>query len=217
MHAPILLVDDEDGIRKVLGITLADMGYEVHTAKNGQEGLDIFRVARPPIVLTDIKMPTMDGIEFLRQIKAESPETEVIMITGHGDLDLAISALKLQASDFISKPINPDALEVSLARAWEKIEIRARMRNYTDNLEIMVQQQADRIIEFERKFAATQVVDGLTAAFKDLSGDMPGQVRFFNDLPCLVVIHSRGQKVASANPLAQPRLALKAAAPGRRA
>ncbi len=214
MHASILLVDDEDGIRKVLGIALADLGYDVHTASNGQEGLEIFRAVHPPIVLTDIKMPVMDGVEFLRRIKIESPETEVIMITGHGDLDLAISALKLQASDFINKPINPDALDISLARAWEKIDIRARMRNYTENLEMLVTQQADKIIEFERKLAATQVVDGLTAAFKDLSGDMPGdmpgQVRFFNDLPCFVLIHTRDLKVASMNPLAQERLGLKA-------
>ena len=59
----------------------------------------------PPIVLTDIRMPVMDGIELLRKIKQEDPETEVIMITGHGDMDLAIESLKYEATDFITKPI----------------------------------------------------------------------------------------------------------------
>ena len=94
MDNTILLADDEEGIRKVLGISLADSGYEVLTAENGEEALKIFRDAGPSIVLTDIKMPGMDGIELLRKIKLENPDTEVIMITGHGDLDLAIKSLK---------------------------------------------------------------------------------------------------------------------------
>ena len=81
MDKSILLVDDEEGIRKVLGILLADMGYQVHMAANGNEALRAFEKLRPPIVLTDIKMPEMDGIELLRHLKQISPETEVIMIT----------------------------------------------------------------------------------------------------------------------------------------
>ena len=72
IRSPILLVDDEAGIRTVLGITLADSGYEVTTAENGEEALRLFREIRPAIVLTDIKMPDMDGIELLQHIKAES-------------------------------------------------------------------------------------------------------------------------------------------------
>ena len=74
MEKSILLVDDEEGIRKVLDIALADLGYEVHTAENGAEALRIFKDVQPPIVLTDIKMPEMDGIELLRQLKQESPK-----------------------------------------------------------------------------------------------------------------------------------------------
>ncbi|MGD2185014.1 MAG: response regulator, partial [Desulfobacterales bacterium] len=88
MEKSILLVDDEEGIRKVLRIALSDMGFRVFTAKNGVEALRIFKDERPPIVLTDIKMPEMDGIELLRRLKQLSTDTEVIMITGHGDMDL---------------------------------------------------------------------------------------------------------------------------------
>ena len=121
MEKSILLVDDEEGIRKVLGIALADLGYEVLTAENGAEALRIFKDVQPPIVLTDIKMPEMDGIELLRQLKQESPDTEVIMITGHGDMDLAIKSVKYEATDFVTKPINDEVLEIALNRAQERI------------------------------------------------------------------------------------------------
>jgi YesN/AraC family two-component response regulator len=85
MAEKILLVDDEEGIRKVLAISLSDKGYQVFTAKSGEEALHIFKEQDPPIVLTDIKMPGMDGIELLQKMKQENPDTEVIMITGHGD------------------------------------------------------------------------------------------------------------------------------------
>ncbi|MCU0593582.1 MAG: response regulator, partial [Desulfobacterales bacterium] len=134
MENTLLLADDEEGIRKVLGIALADSGYDVRTAESGLEALRLFRETRPAIVLTDIKMPGMDGIELLRQIKTERPETEVIMITGHGDMDLAIESLKLEATDFVTKPINDDVLAIALKRAQERIAMRRQLRNYTDNL-----------------------------------------------------------------------------------
>ena len=84
MQKRLLFVDDEPGIRKVVGIALKDCGYTVSAAANGEEGLDIFRREKPPIVITDIRMPGMDGLDLLRAIKSESPETEVILVTGHG-------------------------------------------------------------------------------------------------------------------------------------
>jgi DNA-binding NtrC family response regulator len=121
MEKSILLVDDEEGIRKVLGIALADLGYTVHPAENGVDALRIFKDEQPPIVLTDIKMPEMDGIELLRRLKKLSPDTEVIMITGHGDIDLAIKSVKYEATDFVTKPINDQVLEIALNRAQERI------------------------------------------------------------------------------------------------
>ncbi len=137
----ILLVDDEQDIREVLGIALTDMGYEVLTADNGRAALEIFTRKRPPVVLTDIKMPVMDGIELLRRIKQADPETEVVMITGHGDMDLAVKSLKYEASDFITKPINVDALEIALKRVQERILMRTRLREYTEHLEALVREK----------------------------------------------------------------------------
>ena len=139
----ILLVDDEEDIRDVLGMTLSDMGYRVLTAANGKIAWDVFQEKNPPIVLTDIKMPVMDGIELLRYIKRENPETEVIMITGHGDMDLAIKSLKHRATDFITKPINVDALEISLKRVEEKIITRKQLQEYTENLERLIREKTE--------------------------------------------------------------------------
>ena len=133
MEKTILLVDDEPDIREVLNISLSDIGYKVLTAENGADALNIFKNADIPVVITDIKMPGIDGIELLRKIKYENPETEVIMLTGHGDLDLAIKSLKFEATDFITKPINDDALELALVRAFEKIEMRKKLREYDRN------------------------------------------------------------------------------------
>ncbi|MFO7559438.1 MAG: hybrid sensor histidine kinase/response regulator [Desulfobacterales bacterium] len=140
---PLLLVDDEEDIRDVLELTLTDLGYTVFTASNGESALRIFKEKRPEIVLTDIKMPGMDGVELLRQIKQESPSTEVIMITGHGDTSLAIKSLKHEAIDFIPKPINDEVLEVALKRAMDKIEMRHQMIEYTQSLEALVREKAE--------------------------------------------------------------------------
>ena len=142
-YESILLVDDEKDIRDVLEISLSDSGYKVLTAENGDEALRIFKETNPPIVLTDIKMPVMDGIELLKKIKHENTETEVIMITGHGDMDLAVDSLKHEATDFITKPINVDVLEIALKKVEEKILIRRKLQEYTESLERLVREKTE--------------------------------------------------------------------------
>ena len=148
MTKKLLLADDEEGIRRVLGISLEDSGYDVVTAENGEEALALFRRLRPHIVMTDIKMPGMDGIELLQKIKQEDPDTEVIMITGHGDMELAIKSLKYEATDFVTKPINDDVMQIALKRAEERIGMRRQLREYTDNLEEVVRRQSARACRF---------------------------------------------------------------------
>ncbi|OEU45452.1 MAG: hypothetical protein BBJ60_03615 [Desulfobacterales bacterium S7086C20] len=126
MKETVLLVDDEEGIRNVLSISLADAGYEVHTAESAVKALEIFRKLSPAIVLADIKMPGVDGMELLRKVKEERHDTEVIMITGYGDLDLAARSKELEATDFVTKPISQEALEIALERAQERIRARQR-------------------------------------------------------------------------------------------
>jgi signal transduction histidine kinase len=143
MEKKILLVDDEKDIREIVHLSLADMGYQVLEAEDGDKALRIFQKAQPPIVLTDIKMPNMDGIELLQKIKRENPETEVVMITGHGDMDLAIKSLKYEATDFITKPINVNVLEIALQRACDRIITRQKLKEYTESLERLIREKTE--------------------------------------------------------------------------
>ena len=201
-----MLVDDEEDIRDVLDISLSDLGYEVFTAKNGEEAFQIFRKVNPPIVLTDIRMPIMDGIELLQKIKKENTDTEVIMITGHGDMDLAIKSLKYEATDFITKPINDEVLGFALERAHERISMRQRIREYTENLEEMVREKSARLVEVERLIAVGQVIEGLSSATRNIVEDFEGGITYFNELPCLVSIHNRDLEVVATNQLYKERL-----------
>lgn len=174
MNEQVLLVDDEPGILKVLGISLADRGYRVLTAESGEDALHLFHDARPSIVLTDIKMPGIDGIELLKDIKKESPDTEVIMITGHGDLELAIKSLKHDASDFITKPIHDEALDIALKRALEKLSYKKQLREHTENLERLVEEKTRKLLEAERLAAVGQTVAGLAHAIKNITAGLTG-------------------------------------------
>jgi signal transduction histidine kinase len=174
MAETILLVDDEEGIRKVLGIALQDAGYNVLTAASGEEALNVFRTKQPALVLTDIKMPGMDGIELLQRIKQESADTEVIMLTGHGDLDLAIKSLQCEAADFVTKPISDEALEIALKRAHDRMWMRWRLREYTESLEALVHQKTQQLLQSERLAAIGQTIATLAHAIKNIIGGLTG-------------------------------------------
>jgi len=113
----ILVVDDEDIVRTSCSRTLSPEGYEVRLAKNGAEGLKMASEERFDLVLTDLKMPDMDGIEVLRIIKEQWPETAVIIVTGYQTVDTAVKAIKLGAYDYIEKPFTPDALITAVREA----------------------------------------------------------------------------------------------------
>ncbi|NCC25512.1 MAG: response regulator [Deltaproteobacteria bacterium] len=135
MANSILVIDDERPTLSMFQRFLVAYGFDdIHVAENGAKGLEIFAEKRPPIVLTDIKMPGMDGIEVLTRIKEMDPATEVIVITGHGDMDMAIKALNLDATDFINKPIQRRDLEAALRRARERIQIA---RSKTEEIVVM--------------------------------------------------------------------------------
>ncbi len=119
----ILVIDDEEPTLAMSRLLLGAYGYDVLTAENGQKGIKIFEAERPPIVLTDIKMPGINGLEVLKKIKDLDPDTEVIVITGHGDMELALEALNLNATDFINKPVQKEALETALNRAEERLKL----------------------------------------------------------------------------------------------
>ena len=131
----ILVIDDEQDLRDILSVTLTDAGYSVICAPDGHTGLMLATREEPQIVITDIKMPGFSGLEVLEKIKKIKPETEVIVTTGFGDVQKAVTALQYDASDFISKPIDDAALHMALKRAKQRYINRKQLSDYTILLE----------------------------------------------------------------------------------
>ncbi|MEA3279177.1 MAG: response regulator [Thermodesulfobacteriota bacterium] len=172
----LLLIDDEEGIRKLLSISLKSDGYDVVTAENGEHGLNLFQKELFSIVLTDIKMPGMDGIQVLKEIKKINPDTEVIVITGHGDMESAVQSLHLGASDFINKPVSDHILSVALERAEERLKTKKILNKYANELWNMVKEKTEEIkrrYEFEDKLIQRSI-DGIIAT------DREGNIIVFN-------------------------------------
>jgi DNA-binding NtrC family response regulator len=116
----ILIIDDEEIIRESCRRVLEPAGYEVRTAKAGSEGLQLLAEGKADLVLTDLKMPDIDGIEVLIKIKEDWPETQVIIMTGYGTVNTAVRAMKMGVFDYIEKPFSPDDLFSLVARALDR-------------------------------------------------------------------------------------------------
>jgi len=134
----ILVIDDEEVIRKTVKKYLEMDDYQVITAANGQEGVEAFLEERPDVVLTDLKMPGMDGLAVVKAIKELDEDAEVIVITGHGEVDAAVASLKLRASDFLLKPVDIEELENVVERSLEKRTLKRQVKKaQTFNRSIM--------------------------------------------------------------------------------
>ena len=124
-----MVIDDEKPTLTMFRLFLDAYGYTAYTAENGATGLEIFKQEKPTIVFTDIKMAGMNGLAVLQQIKNIDPRTAVIVITGHGDAELAEQALKLDAVDFLNKPINKEALDAALKKAEKRVSSTRNIRS----------------------------------------------------------------------------------------
>ncbi|MBD3383882.1 response regulator [candidate division KSB1 bacterium] len=119
MSNKILIVDDEKSQREMLGGYLKKRGHTIHAAQHGLEALEILRQQAIDLVLTDMRMPELDGAELLKQIKALNPNIDVIMMTAYGSIEDATAAMKNGAVDYITKPVDLEQLELTLSRALE--------------------------------------------------------------------------------------------------
>lgn len=165
----IVLVDDEADICEVLGVSLEDAGYEVETARNGETGLQLCHTFRPHILITDIRMPGMDGLQLLEAVKASQPEIEVIVATAFGEMQVAIRALQLDASDFVTKPVGEEALQLALKRARERYIARKQLADHARLLEeesVHTTQELLRTISFQRRLIQSSM-DGILGCDRD--------------------------------------------------
>ena len=136
--AKILTIEDEPPIRDGIVAYLEDSGFTMLEANDGPSGIEIFRQEHPDVVLCDLRLPGMDGLEVLSTITAESPETPVIVVSGVSLLDYAVQALKRGAWDYVTKPIHDMAvLESAVRRGIEHAELLRQNREYRENLEIL--------------------------------------------------------------------------------
>jgi len=117
----VLVVDDEEGIRSFIGEVLRGEGYQVTLAADGQEAVDLLDGHSFHLMISDLKMPRLDGMELLRKVRAEQPEMEVIVLTAHGTVESAVEAMRLGAFDYLQKPLSgPDELRLVTSRALER-------------------------------------------------------------------------------------------------
>ncbi len=120
----VLIVDDEPNLRRILAAQLTRDGYDVLTAEDGESGLALLRENHIDLVITDLKMPRVDGMTLLKRAIEEEPELPVVVITAHGTIDTAVEALKLGAFDFVTKPFDKDELRQIVAKALKTRELR---------------------------------------------------------------------------------------------
>ena len=119
----VLIVDDEPNLRKILAAQLSRDGYDVLTAEDGEQGLTILRENHVDLVVTDLKMPKVDGMTLLREALREDPDLPIVMITAHGTVDTAVEALKTGAFDYLTKPFDKDEVRQIVAKALKTREL----------------------------------------------------------------------------------------------
>jgi DNA-binding NtrC family response regulator len=123
----IVVVDDEAGARDALSVLLEDEGYEVRDAPDGFKALGVLRDWRADILVTDLRMPVMDGLTLIQKAKEEFPDLNCIVMTAYGSVESAVEAMKSGADDFLTKPLNFDAVEMIIARSMERLRMRREL------------------------------------------------------------------------------------------
>jgi len=134
----IVIIDDEKVIQETLLVSLKDNGWNIHTAANGKDGLELIAQTQAQLAIIDYKLPDIDGISLLKKARETSKDIEVILLTGVGGVDTAISALRAGAYDYLQKPMDIDEIRIIIQRALEKISLARQSKSHTDELDTKV-------------------------------------------------------------------------------
>jgi two-component system NtrC family response regulator len=177
-EAKILIVEDEKPLRELLEIELTRSGYKVETAADGELGLEIYRQEAHNVVLLDMKMPGMDGVEVLKQMRVESTLPEIIVFTGHGTIETAVECIKLGAYDYMTKPVKLDELEMVIDKAYEKnrlryenINLKLEISKFDQHRIVGKSQAIQRVLDTVRRYGPTDehvLICGESGAGKEL-------------------------------------------------
>lgn len=180
MKEKILIVDDEESVVQSIEGVLKDEGFQVVTAKSGQEAIEVFKNELPALVLLDIWMPGMDGIEVLKRIKWISPDCQVIMISGHATISTAMAAVRLGAFDFIEKPLSLDTLLLTIRTALDQQKDlhagkQAGQINYYKEFQETGDISKDKGISFTPSWDTKKELSSAKSAIKKTSSLFPQQ------------------------------------------
>jgi len=195
----ILLVDDEDTIRLFLEKTLRDEGYEAITAATGTEAIEKAREALPDLVLLDLKLPDMNGLEVLKIIKDEIPDICIIMLTAFGDIETAVSAIKSGAFDFVSKPVNLEQLLLTINKGLESQKLTRELFQLKRRIKLDMDEdyvpgespQMQEIYEVVRRVASSEtttvLIQGESGTGKEMIANMIHRYSPRRDKPFLEI------------------------------
>ena len=178
MDKNILIIDDEENIRKYLGQSLAKDGFEVHTAQYGKEGLNLLLGKNIDIVLLDLNLPDINGLDIIKEIKRIDVQSVIIIITAYGDINSAVEAMRLGAYDYITKPFEIDDIKIVINKALKIIGLENRIRLLEQQVEryqygelITRSKKMYDLLEFAEQIAntsSTAVIYGETGTGKEL-------------------------------------------------
>ncbi|PKN66206.1 MAG: response regulator [Deltaproteobacteria bacterium HGW-Deltaproteobacteria-15] len=188
VKAPILVVDDEKNIRLTLSQSLESLGVEIRTAVNGEEALQKLQEEDFSLILLDLKMPGMDGMEVLRRVRERWSKARVIIITAHGTIESAVEAMKLGAADFIQKPFSPREIRGLVTQVLEREALTEETaEDYQTWISLSNRYITDRQFEDARRaIGKAMAIDpgrpepyDLTGVLLEIQGDLPEAMRFF--------------------------------------
>jgi DNA-binding NtrC family response regulator len=179
MKPGILVIDDDASLRRVLEYNLNEAGYNVTAAASGEEGISLFSEESFALVITDMKMPGMDGMQVLKAVKEQLPETLVMIITAFGSVDIAVEAMKAGAYDYITKPFNRDELKLTVAKALQFTGLTTENKRLKDELADRTEFRTmvgsspamDKVFQIVRKVADTEasvLITGESGTGKEL-------------------------------------------------